>query len=223
MTGYFGSKAASGLYQNIIAMMPPHDTFIETHLGGGVVMQKKPPSQNNIAIDIDPEPLKAFTCDYPVQKINTCAHGYLSEYDYTGSELIYCDPPYLIETRTSKRRYRYEYTRQDHSNLLALLKSLPCSVILSGYPSTLYDDKLVGWNSMELQAMTWGGPRTEKLWYNYDIDRVNWIAYAGKNFTDRQRIKRKAERWAKNYQALPKAERLTLLAAIMAVEAMETD
>jgi len=24
MTGYFGSKAASGLYQNIIAMMPPH-------------------------------------------------------------------------------------------------------------------------------------------------------------------------------------------------------
>ena len=93
MTGYFGSKAASGLYQNIIAMMPPHDTFIETHLGGGIVMQKKPPSQNNIAIDIAPEPLKAFTCDYPVQKINTCAHDYLSEYDYTGSELIYCDPP----------------------------------------------------------------------------------------------------------------------------------
>jgi len=48
-------------------------------------------------------------------------------------------------------------------------------------------------------------------------------AYAGKNFTDRQRIKRKAEHWAKNYQALPKAERLTLLAAIMAVEAKETD
>jgi len=29
MTGYFGSKAASGLYQNIIALMPPHDTFYE--------------------------------------------------------------------------------------------------------------------------------------------------------------------------------------------------
>jgi hypothetical protein len=27
MTGYFGSKAASGLFQNIIAMMPPHDTL----------------------------------------------------------------------------------------------------------------------------------------------------------------------------------------------------
>jgi len=221
MTGYFGSKAASGLYQNIIAMMPPHDTFIETHLGGGIVMQRKPPSQNNIAIDIDPKALKAFNCDYPVQKINTCAHDYLSEYDFSGSELIYCDPPYLIETRTSKRRYHYEYTEQDHLNLLELLKSLPCHIILSGYPSALYDDELEDWNCMELQAMTRGGPRTEKLWYNYDIDRVNWIAYAGKNFTDRQRIKRKAERWAKNYQALPKAERLTLLAAIMAVEAKE--
>ena len=52
MTGYFGSKAASGLYQNIIAMMPPHDTYIETHLGGGAVMRNKPPARNNIAIDI---------------------------------------------------------------------------------------------------------------------------------------------------------------------------
>jgi len=68
MTGYFGSKAALGLYQNIIAMMPPHDTYIETHLGGGAVMQKKPPARNNIAIDIDPEPLASFDCGYPYKK-----------------------------------------------------------------------------------------------------------------------------------------------------------
>jgi hypothetical protein len=218
MTGYFGSKAALGLYQNIIAMMPPHDTYIETHLGGGAVMRKKPPARNNIAIDIDPEPLESFECGYLVHKINDCAHRYLREYDYTGLELIYCDPPYLIETRTSKRRYRHEYSRQDHLDLLELLKSLPCRVILSGYPSTLYDGMLEDWNCVALQAMTWGGPRTEKLWYNYDIDRAHWATYAGKDFTDRQRIKRKAERWAKNYQALPPGERLALLAAIMAVE-----
>jgi hypothetical protein len=108
-------------------------------------------------------------------------------------------------------------------DLLDLLKSLPCRVILSGYPSALYDGILEDWNCVELQAMTWGGPRTEKLWYNYDIDRTYWATYAGKDFTDRQRIKRKAERWARNYQALPPAERLALLAAIMAVEAVETD
>ena len=66
MTGYFGSKAASGLYQNIIALMPPHDIYIETHLGGGAVMRYKPPARINIAIDIDPQPLASFECGYRV-------------------------------------------------------------------------------------------------------------------------------------------------------------
>jgi hypothetical protein len=107
--------------------------------------------------------------------------------------------------------------------LLELLKTLPCRVILSGYPSALYDSMLEDWHCVQLQAMTWGGVRTEKLWYNYNIDRVHWARYAGKDFTDRQRIRRKAERWARNYQALPPGERLALLAAIMATEALETD
>lgn len=42
MGGYFGSKATVGLCQAIIALMPPHDTYIETHLGGGAIMQRKP-------------------------------------------------------------------------------------------------------------------------------------------------------------------------------------
>ncbi len=221
MNGYFGSKAANGLFQNIIAMMPPHDTYIETHLGGGVVMRRKPPAINNIGIDIDPEPLSNFDCAYPVHLVNSCAHHFLTNYDYSGNELIYCDPPYLINTRTSRRRYRFEYTKQDHIVLLELLKSLPCHIILSGYPSQLYDGFLDDWNTIELQAMTRGGPRTEKLWYNCDIDRTFWAGYAGKNFTDRQRIKRKAQRWGQKYRVLPNAERLAVLSAIMEVEGAE--
>ena len=221
MGGYFGSKAASGLFQNIIAMMPPHDTYIETHLGGGTVMKKKPPAVNNIGIDIDPEPLANFDCAYPVHLVNGCAHDFLTRYDYTGTELIYSDPPYLTETRSSRRRYRFEYTKQDHVALLELLNSLPCHIILSGYPSLLYEDLLGEWRSIELQAMTRGGPRTEKLWFNYDIDRRYWAGYAGKNFTDRQRIKRKAQRWGQKYRALPNAERLAVLAAIMEEEGSE--
>jgi hypothetical protein len=34
-------------------MMPPHDTYIETQLGGGVIMRRKPSALNNIAIDLD--------------------------------------------------------------------------------------------------------------------------------------------------------------------------
>lgn len=219
MSSYFGSKATSGLCQPIIAMMPPHDTYIETHLGGGAIMKRKPPARNNIGIDIDPRPLTGFECSYPVEKINGCAHQFLIEYDYRGSELIYSDPPYLKQTRSSGRNYRFDYEERDHIELLTLLKTLPCNVILSGYPSSLYDDLLVGWHSVELQVMNQGGVRTEKLWHNYRIDRVHWASFAGKNFTDRQRIKRKAANWGTRYQALPRGERVAVLAAMMAVEA----
>ncbi|MCP5017384.1 MAG: DNA adenine methylase [Ketobacter sp.] len=221
MSNYFGSKATSGLCQPIIAMMPPHDTYIETHLGGGAIMKRKPPALTNIGIDLDALALEDFTCDYSVDLVNECAHHYLKHYDYQGRELIYCDPPYLHHTRTSGRRYRCDYEEQDHIELLTLLKTLPCNVILSGYPSTLYDEMLEGWRSLELQVMNQGGVRTEKLWHNYSIDRVFWASFAGKNFTDRQRIKRKAANWGKYYQAMPRGERVAVLAAMMAVEAGE--
>ena len=221
MGDYFGSKATSGLCQPIIAMMPPHDTYIETHLGGGAIMRRKPPVLHNIAIDLDPKPLDAFDCDYPVEKVHGCAHQFLSTYAYHGRELVYCDPPYLHHTRSSNRRYRFDYEEQDHVELLELLKGLPCSVMLSGYPSSLYDALLPDWRTLELQVMNQGGVRTEKLWFNFTPDRVHWPRYAGKNFTDRQRIKRKAENWGKRYQMLPRAERLAVLSSMMAVEAGE--
>jgi DNA adenine methylase len=222
MSSYFGSKATSGLCQPIIAMMPPHDTYIETHLGGGAIMRRKPPALCNIAIDLDPEALGTFECDYPVEKVKGCAHEFLSAYTFSGRELVYCDPPYLHYTRTSNRRYRFDYTDQDHIELLELLKKIPCSVLLSGYPSALYDELLTDWGSLELQVMNQGGVRTEKLWFNFTPDRVHWPRYAGRNFTDRQRIKRKAETWGRRYHALPRAERLAVLSSIMAVEARET-
>jgi hypothetical protein len=126
-----------------------------------------------------------------------------------------------MRSRNSERRYRFDYDEQDHVELLELLKRLPCRVILSGYPSALYDDLLKGWSRLELQVMNHGGVRTEKLWFNFTVDRVHWAGYAGKNFTDRQRIKRKSANWARRYQALPPAERLAVLAAMMAVEARE--
>ena len=166
-SNYFGSKATSGLCQPIIAMMPPHRTYIETHLGGGAIIKKKPPAALNIGIDIDPEAIERFNCYYPVELINDCAHKYLSNFDFNGEELIYCDPPYLKSTRSSKRKYRYDYEDKDHVKLIQLLMKLPCKILLSGYPSALYDELLKSWNVLELQVMNRGGVRTEKLWFNY--------------------------------------------------------
>ena len=219
MSAYFGSKATSGLCQPIIALMPPHDTYIESHLGGGAIMQRKPPALRNIGIDRNPHTLEKFHCAYAVELVHGCAHRFLADHDYRGRELVYCDPPYLHATRSSSRRYRFDYEESDHRDLLALLKKLPCRVILSGYPSALYDECLSGWQSLELQVMNQGGVRTEKVWFNFTPERVHWANYTGKNHTDRQRIRRKAQTWGRRYRALPPGERLSVLAALMAVEA----
>jgi site-specific DNA-adenine methylase len=219
--GYFGSKATSGLCQAIIAMMPPHDTYIESHLGGGAIMKRKPPALHNIGIDLDPRALAKFECSYPVELVNDSAHRFLADYDYQGRELVYSDPPYLLSTRTSGRRYRFDYEEENHVELLELLKQLPCQVMISGYPSALYDELLDGWRNLELQVMNQDGVRTEKIWFNFTVDRLHWASYAGKNFTHRQSVKRKAANWGRRYKALPRAERLAVLAAMMAVEADE--
>jgi hypothetical protein len=184
-------------------------------------MKRKPPALRNIGIDLNPKVIAGFKCSYPVELINGCAHGFLADYDYQGSELIYSDPPYLMRSRSSGRRYRFDYEDQDHVELLELLKGLPCRVMVSGYPSALYDELLVGWRTVELQVMNQSGVRTEKLWFNFTLDRVYWASYAGRNFTHRQQIKRKAANWARRYEALPRAQRLAVLAAMMAVEVQE--
>lgn len=229
---YLGSKAASGVYQKIIAEMPPHDTYIETHLGGGAVMLRKPPAKKNWGIDIDPETVEAFNQgnpDFLDRLADTLfidvgdAVEFLCRFDYAsaGRVLIYSDPPYLHETRSSSARYRHEYTVSDHHRLLQCLCSMPenVSVIVSGYPSSVYDSALPGWRSKEFQAMTRGGVRTEKIWMNYPEGRAYSHAFAGKDYNDRYRIKRKAQRWKEKFAALPPAERLAIMVALGEVDA----
>ena len=63
--------------------------------------------------------------------------------------------------------------------------------------------------------MNHAGVRTECVWMNFPGTGRAF----GEVFTDRQRIKRKAESWGRRYTALPVAERLAVLGAMMAVEA----
>lgn len=224
MTGYLGNKGVMGAYQAIIAQMPPHDTYIETHLGSGVVMRRKPAaSARSIGLEIDPETIARYGPVDGAEIVNTDCVAFLETFDFTaaGRVVIYADPPYLLSTRTSPgSRYRFDYVEADHLRLLSVLKGLPSnvSVIISGYPSELYAAELAGWRTIEFQVSTRGGPRTEKLWMNFEAGAVHWAAFAGVNFTDRQRIKRKAARWAKAFGELSQGERLAVLAAILASE-----
>lgn len=89
--------------------------------------------------------------------------------------LHYLDPPYMPETRSGKSRksgeryhaYPHEMTESDHAALLGALPNLAGAVVLSGYPSPLYDAVLVGWRRVRCTALADGARRrVEMLWLN---------------------------------------------------------
>lgn len=225
--GYLGSKAISGAYQAIIALMPPHDTYVDLFVGSGAVLLRKPPAARSYAVDLDRSALDHVPDDFPgLVKHHGDAFHFIDDFDYAGSgrTLIYADPPYLHATRTSAKRYRHELTDDDHRALLHRLMLSPALVIVSGYPSALYDLILSGWSSVSFQAMTRGGPRTERLWFNFPLgSSVHWASYAGRDFTHRQQIKRKAAGWAAKYRKLLPGERLAVLAALLEADALPGD
>lgn len=236
LTNYPGGKNADGVYQRIINLIPPHSTYIETHLGSGAIMRHKRPAPLNIGLDLDPEVIQAHqeSDEYKVLSTEatpqhsalstqysflcTDALTYLQSYPFTGSEFIYLDPPYVISSRASQAPiYKFKYTDQDHINLLSTLKSLPCKVMISGYWSRLYADHLhsFNWHTTHFNTRTRGGNATEWLWMNYPPPvALHDYQYIGEDFRERERIKRKKTRWLFNLRSMPTKDRQAILWAI---------
>lgn len=87
--------------------------------------------------------------------------------------LHYVDPPYLPSTRNKgnpyckKGAYRHEMTEEEHGELAALLHSVEGMVVLSGYPSKLYDALYSEWKTVERKSQADGArARREVLWLN---------------------------------------------------------
>lgn len=82
--------------------------------------------------------------------------------------LHYVDPPYPHDTRSgisSGKAYRHEMSDAQHVELADCLKGLRGGVVLSSYPSTLYDGLYAKWLRVEREAMADGArPRTEVLY-----------------------------------------------------------
>lgn len=81
--------------------------------------------------------------------------------------LIYCDPPYMLETRHGKQ-YRCEMNDLDHEELLKVLLRHKGYVLISGYPSEMYEDMLSGWYRYEATAYPQvASKKKEVLWTNF--------------------------------------------------------
>lgn len=221
---YPGGKGASGAYQQVINQIPPHRVYIEPFVGGGAVFRHKAPAASSVLADLDREVVEKWRARAlpPGTTVrHQCAMDLLSSFPWVGDEFVYLDPPYHFDARSGRRIYRCELEDADHRRLLQILSTLPAMWCLSGYRCELYDDAAAsfGWRRVDFQAMTRGGVRTESLWMNYPAPaRIAETTYAGSGFRERERIKRKATRWANKLKALPHVERQAILAMLASAD-----
>ena len=89
--------------------------------------------------------------------------------------LIYCDPPYVHSTREENSRdvYDREMSEDDHRELASVLTECDSRVLISGYPSHLYNELYGDWRRVEFDIANHaaGGKKKarerECLWMNY--------------------------------------------------------
>jgi DNA adenine methylase len=106
-----------------------------------------------------------------VQFVCQSAFDVIPKFDHDEA-LIYCDPPYLHETRCehSTNVYHQELTDGEHRRLGDLLQECKSAVVLSGYDSPLYAEVYGRWQKVSRQIANHaaGGKQkarqTECLW-----------------------------------------------------------
>ncbi len=104
------------------------------------------------------------------------AREVVAEYDSSGT-VMYVDPPYLGESRTSNNYSTEMHGEDQHRALAETLHSCRATVLLSGYRSAVYDDLYRDWFRYELSASTTqggtAGHRTEVIWSNRENPSLN--------------------------------------------------
>lgn len=173
-------------------------------------MRHKRPARVNIGLEANASVLEAWPAALGrgIELVHTRAEEFLATYPFTGQELLYVDPPYFPSTRRRAKVYQCDYDIDDHKNLLQMLVSLPCMVLLSGYANALYDEILQSWNRYTFQAKTHTDVRQETLWFNYaPPSNLHDSRYLGTNFRERQESKRRLERLKRKVDDMAPCER----------------
>lgn len=212
---YPGGKGRS--YQHVINLMPPHERYVETHVGGGAVLRRKRPARENIIIDADPIVVGRWLRKRPpgVEVLHGDAVAILPMLGLDQNDLIYADPPYHPESRRTKRYYRFDYDHDDHVKLIDTLKALPCRVVLSGYRNELYEDRLSDWVRTDYVATTHNGVVTESAWTNFRPGpTLHDYRYVGRNFRERESFRRKTEGIVQRMSAAEPVELNAVLAEL---------
>lgn len=232
---YFGGKEAAGTFHKIINQIPPHRVYVEPFVGGGAIFRQKLPATLTVLADTDPAVVDRWVSMAGIRERSYAkledsdagAQIFLADAILLLSEqkvwfnrkdtFIYVDPPYPHSTRSSSTRYSYELDEAQHQRLLTVLDTYyHAKIAISTYPNEQYAEVLKDWRYIEFQSTTRGGPRTERLYMNYDDPtELHDYRYVGEGYRERERIAKKVRRHVKKLASLPDLERKAILNALL--------
>lgn len=147
--GRAGIRTATGWRFNIDPTAPQITSYLR-----GYLARIAPAAQRLRSVSLECRPAVDVVADYGRRE----------------DVLLYVDPPYLASTRRPGA-YAVEMGSDDeHRELAETLRACAASVVLSGYPSRLYEDLYDGWRRVEFTATSTqgetAGDRREVLWVN---------------------------------------------------------
>ena len=115
-----------------------------------------------------------------VQIENDDALSVLARFDGPKT-LHYVDPPYVQSSRGARwgtSAYLFEYTDAQHRELAQVLRGLTGAVVLSGYPSALYDELYGDWVRIERPGQVDNAKKRdtiECLWISRNIGQMSLL------------------------------------------------
>lgn len=117
--------------------------------------------------------------------IEHCDGARLIERLATPDTVVYVDPPYLVSTRNGRGPgkeagdYRFDMgSESEHQRLAEVLRVTPAAVVMSGYPSQLYEFLYDGWDFIDIPVSVHSSnavtvdraSRVERIWTNRPLD-----------------------------------------------------
>lgn len=155
---------------------------------------------------------------------NNNAISIINKFRSSSNTFIYCDPPYPLKVRKNKRQlYAFEFAEEsDHILLMQSATQCETDLMISTYENDLYNNWLIEpgnnnlrrWHKHSFVSQTRQGQAIETIYFNYSPPVIlHDFRYLGKNYRERERIKRKVKRFQERMQHLPAAERNAILSA----------
>lgn len=228
---YFGGKGGSGTYQTIINQIRPHDIFISCFLGNDAVLRFKKTAKRNIGMDKSETVIRKWrelNLDW-LELQQWCGIGFLESFRHNPrfKTVLFLDPPYPLDSRKSDRlTYEHELTDKEHLRILQAINQMKdwpnLDILICTSENDMYRQILKDWRVLPYPNTTRAGQVIEHLYMNYDNPQglLHDYNFVGKDFRERERIKKKINRWAKRLLRLQGYERNAILETIRKYENM---